>query len=70
MWVDVGEKTIVTTLDALLPKALAILHFLLEKTQQQHENRPTKEWELTALLIQKGSHVKTNMQPSLTPTCL
>lgn len=66
MWVDVREKTIVTTLEALLPKALAILHFPLEKTQQ-HENRPTKEREFTALLIQNcSSHVKTNMQPSLT----
>lgn len=32
MWVDVGEKTMVTTLDAPLPKALAILHFLLRQT--------------------------------------
>lgn len=32
MWVDVGEKTIVTTLAALQPEALAILHFLLRKT--------------------------------------
>lgn len=40
MWVDVGEKTMVTTLEASWPKALAILHFPLSK--KQHENRPTK----------------------------
>lgn len=45
MWVDVGGKTLVTTLEALWPKALAILHFPLRK--RQHKNRPTKETEFT-----------------------
>lgn len=32
MWVDAGEKTIVTTLEDPQPQALALLHFLLRKT--------------------------------------
>lgn len=60
MWVDVGEKTIVTTLEGLWPKAIAILHFLLRKNK--HENRLTTEKDFIALLIQTNV-IKTNIEP-------
>lgn len=64
MWVDVGEKTIVTTLECLWPKAIAILHFLLRK--KKHGNRLTTEKDFIALLIQTNT-IKTNMEP---PGCM
>lgn len=69
MWVDVGEKTIVTTLEASWPKALAILHFPLSK--KQHENRPTKQRDFTALLIRSCYSLLThrdNHTAKRTPT--
>lgn len=64
MWVDVGERTIVTTLEALWPEALAILHFLLRKTtwKQAHDGEGFHSSADTELLFTVNTSRQTCSQ--------